>query len=65
VTAATLSFAVSNAADPGAESLELSTLDLSGDGEFAITGGDCAVGTVNSSRARSCACGSDLHTECR
>jgi serine protease AprX len=44
--AATLSFVVSNAADPGAESLELSTLDLSGDGEFAITGGDCAVGTV-------------------
>jgi hypothetical protein len=43
--AATLSFVVSNVADPGAESLELSTLDLSGDGEFAITGGDCAVGT--------------------
>jgi hypothetical protein len=44
--AATLSFVVSNAADPGAESMELSTLDLSGDAEFAITGGDCAVGTV-------------------
>jgi hypothetical protein len=43
---ATLSFTVSNAADPGAMSLELSTLSLSGDAEFAITGGDCGAGTV-------------------
>ena len=42
---ATQSFTVSNAAASGAMSLELSALDLSGDGEFAITGGDCAVGT--------------------
>jgi hypothetical protein len=43
---ATLGFVVSNAADPGAMSLELSTLALSGDAEFAITGGDCGAGTV-------------------
>lgn len=42
---AMLAFTVSNTADAGAMSLELSTLALSGDGEFAITGGDCALGT--------------------
>ena len=43
---ATLAFTVTNATDAGAASLELSTLELSGDAEFAITGGNCAVGTV-------------------
>ncbi len=38
-----LSVTISNAAEPGAASLMLTALDLSGDGEFAISGGDCAV----------------------
>lgn len=42
---ATLSFTVSNVAAAGAATLELATLGLSGDAEFAITGGDCTVGT--------------------
>ena len=41
----TLTFTVSNVAEAGALSLELGELDLSGDSEFEITGGDCAVGT--------------------
>ena len=43
--AATLGFTVSNAAAPGAMSLEISALDPAGDPEFVITGGDCVVGS--------------------
>lgn len=42
---ASLSFTVSNVAAAGTATLELATLALSGDTEFAITGGDCTVGT--------------------
>ncbi len=37
------SFTVSNAADPAAMELGLSALEASGDADFEITGGDCAM----------------------
>ncbi|TVQ40612.1 MAG: choice-of-anchor D domain-containing protein, partial [Wenzhouxiangella sp.] len=42
----TLSFEISNAAQSNAASLTLSAINLSGAAQFAITGGDCAVGAV-------------------
>ncbi len=41
---ASLTFTISNISDAGAMSLELAALDLSGDADFEITGGGCAVG---------------------
>ncbi|MGY6588297.1 MAG: choice-of-anchor D domain-containing protein [Wenzhouxiangella sp.] len=43
---ATATLTVANVAPAGALALELTTLDLSGDAAFSITGGDCALGLL-------------------
>lgn len=50
----TLSFVVSNDAEPGAMSLPIDTIEASGHASFSVTGGDCEAGTTVLEPGQSC-----------